>query len=178
MFSKALFKQSMKANWVKWLTVTVATCVMLAIVIIVLGNLGINDIRDSLKQVFSNAETQSMVQEQAIDGYTLSKNTLDLDHSLETNAMLTEDNANLIKMMFWNGVTQDYDTALEEFVTTNEREPNEEEKKAIRDEVSPAVAEKFKAFLSNPLLGFNMTMTDEQIAVFADSFLRFAAVFD
>ena len=44
MFSKALFKQTMKANWVKWVAVTVATCVMLAIVIIVLGNLGINDI--------------------------------------------------------------------------------------------------------------------------------------
>lgn len=172
MFSKALFKQSMKANWVKWLTVTVATCVMLAIVIIVLGNLGINDIRDSLKQVFSNAETQSMVQEQAIDGYTLSKGSLDLDHSLESNEMLIEDNANLIKMFFWNGVTQDYDTAVEEFTTTNEREPNEEEKKVIRAEVSPTVAESFKSFFSNPALGFNMTMTDEQIAVFADCFLQ------
>lgn len=55
MFSKALFKQSMKANWVKWLCVTVATCVMLAIVIIVLGSLAINDIRDSLKGVFTEA---------------------------------------------------------------------------------------------------------------------------
>ena len=71
MFSKALFKQSIKANWVKWISVTTATCIMLAIVIIVLGNLGINDIRDSLKDVFVQADQESQLKEQAVDGYEL-----------------------------------------------------------------------------------------------------------
>ncbi len=68
-FSKALFKQSMKANWVKWLSVTLATCVMLAIVIIVLGSLSINNIRDSLKNVFAQADQESVLKENAIDSY-------------------------------------------------------------------------------------------------------------
>lgn len=69
MFSKALFKQSMKANWVKWLCVTVATCVMLAIVIIVLGSLAINDIRDSLKGVFTEASQEGFLKENTVDSY-------------------------------------------------------------------------------------------------------------
>ena len=84
MFSKALFKQSMKANWIKWVSVTVATCVMLAIVIIVLGNLGINNIRDSLKDIFVQADQESELKEQAVDGYELyitSVDTYDVLHN-------------------------------------------------------------------------------------------------
>ena len=85
MFSKALFKQSMKANWIKWLSVTLATCVMLAIVIIVLGSIDINGIRNSLQQVFQDADQQSYVQENAIDSYELSLTTLDFEEQLSTN---------------------------------------------------------------------------------------------
>ena len=67
-FSKALFKQSMKAHWVKWLMVTLSTCIMLAIIIVVLGNLGINNIRDSLKEVFVQADQESFLKENAVDG--------------------------------------------------------------------------------------------------------------
>ena len=77
MFSKALFKQSMKAHWVKWLAVTLSTCIMLAIVIIVLGNLGINDIRDSLKNIFVQADSESSLKEDAIDSYELYLTTTD-----------------------------------------------------------------------------------------------------
>ena len=67
MINKALFKQSCKANWVKWLSVTLSTCIMLAIVIIVLGNLSINEIRDSLKNVFVQADQEAYIKENAID---------------------------------------------------------------------------------------------------------------
>ena len=77
MFSKALFKQSCKANWIKWLTVTIATCAMLAIVIIVLGNLGINDIRDSLKNIFVQADQESSLKENAVDSYDLYLTSID-----------------------------------------------------------------------------------------------------
>ena len=77
MFSKALFKQSMKANWIKWVSVTVSTCVMLAIVIIVLGNLAINDIRDSLKNVFVQANQESYLKENTVDSYQLYMTSLD-----------------------------------------------------------------------------------------------------
>ena len=88
MFSKALFKQSMKAHWVKWVFVTVPTCVMLAIVIIVLGNLGINDIRDSLKEIFVQADQESTLKEEAVDGYELYTTTTDFYGVLSPNASL------------------------------------------------------------------------------------------
>ena len=77
MINKALFKQSCKANWVKWLSVTIATCTMLAIVIIVLGNLGINDIRDSLKDVFTQADQEAVLKENSVDSYDLYLTSVD-----------------------------------------------------------------------------------------------------
>ncbi len=83
MFSKALFKQSCKANWIKWLAVTISTCTMLAIVIIVLGNLGINDIRDSLKNIFVQADQESVLKENAVDGYDLFNTTVETKSQLD-----------------------------------------------------------------------------------------------
>ena len=83
MFSKALFKQSMKANWGKWLAATLSTCIMLAIVIIVLGNLGINDIRDSLSDVFTQADQESYLKENAIDSYDLYLTSVELEGTMQ-----------------------------------------------------------------------------------------------
>ncbi len=77
MLNKALFKQSCKANWIKWLCVTLSTCIMLAIVIIVLGNLSINDIRDSLKNVFVQANQEAYLKENTIDSYNLYLSTVE-----------------------------------------------------------------------------------------------------
>lgn len=82
MFSKALFKQTCKANWIKWVAVTVATCAMLAIVIIVLGNLGINDIRDSLKNIFVQANQEAELKSNAVDGYNLYNTTVEANQQL------------------------------------------------------------------------------------------------
>ena len=82
MFSKALFKQTCKANWIKWVAVTVATCAMLAIVIIVLGNLGINNIRDSLKNIFVQANQEAELKSNAVDGYNLYNTTVETNQQL------------------------------------------------------------------------------------------------
>ena len=84
MFSKALFKQSMKANWVKWTCVTVATCVMLAIVIIALGSLAIDNIRDSLKAVFQQADQESVLKTNAVDSYELYNTSVTFENGLTT----------------------------------------------------------------------------------------------
>ena len=163
MFSGALFKQSMKANWVKWTCVTVATCAMLAIVIIVLGSLAINDIRDSLKSVFQDAEMQSVVQENAIDGYTLSDQTLEFE-----SAMLSgiDENSDILTFS-WSILVSNYDTAIDE-LEADGTPATEEEKEAVRAEISPTLASLFGSFL--PSLG--MQMSDDQLLSFADCFLR------
>ena len=88
MINRALFKQSCKAHWIKWLSVTLSTCVMLMIVIIVLGNLGINDIRDSLKNVFVQADQESSLKENSVDGYESYFTMIDGYSAIESKAPL------------------------------------------------------------------------------------------
>ncbi len=100
MFSKALFKQTAKAHWVRWMAVTVSTCVMLAIVIVVLGNLGINDIRDSLKNVFIQADQQSELKEKSIDSYELYLTTTDTYNQMSMLQSVIENSVTDFKTQF------------------------------------------------------------------------------
>lgn len=69
MISKPLFKQSLKANGYAWLLVTLLTAFMLGTIVMVLGNLQANEIRDSLKETFIESELESNFKSGAIDGY-------------------------------------------------------------------------------------------------------------
>ncbi len=113
MFSKALFKQSMKANWVKWVMATASTCIMLAIVIIVLGNLGINNIRDQLKEVFTQADQQTYLKTNAIDSYDLYLNAVDFENGV---IMLSDSG---MATVLWGFVTSNYDSAEQTFKQEN-----------------------------------------------------------
>ena len=125
MFNKALFKQSAKANWMRWLTVTVATCVMLAIVIIVLGNLAINDIRDSLKNVFVQADQESSLKEEAVDAYELYMTSVDTyNQTASFSGML-------------GVVTNTYDGKVNTYKTENDgAEPSDEQKQIYIEETA------------------------------------------
>ena len=143
MFSKALFKQSAKANWMKWVCVTVATCVMLAIVIIVLGNLGINDIRDSLKNVFTQADQESSLKEESVDAYDSYFTIMGNYDSLYTMLNINLNGTVLEKL---NDAFTEYDSELEQFVTENSRQPNEDEKTTIVDSVVQSFVDSFGIF--------------------------------
>ena len=137
-FSKALFKQSMKANWVKWLSVTLATCVMLAIVIIVLGSLSINDIRDSLKNVFTQADQEAELKTGAIDSYDAYLSSVEFE-----NGMVT-----LTSNTFWDGqffsikdtITNTYDQNKAAYEQQNGAQPEGEALLQIQAESSSQVA--------------------------------------
>ena len=156
MFSKALFKQSMKANWVKWTVVTVATCVMLAIVIVVLGNLGINDIRDSLKQVFTQADQESYLKENSVDSYELYLTTVDMYN--ETNglgAMLSI-------------VTNPYDQRVQEYKDENGgAEPSAEQKQTFIDETITDFTTNWGSIIEG--MGYNL----EEIIPMLEGLLQF-----
>ena len=143
MFSKALFKQSAKANWTKWVCVTVATCVMLAIVIIVLGNLAINDIRDSLKNVFTQADQESSLKEESVDAYDSYFTIMGNYDSLYTMLNINLNGTVLEKL---NDAFTEYDSELEQFVTENSRQPNEDEKATIVDSVVQSFVDSFGIF--------------------------------
>ena len=113
MINRALFKQSCKAHWIKWLSVTLSTCVMLMIVIIVLGNLGINDIRNSLKNVFVQADQESSLKENSVDGYESYFTMIDGYSSLEQKSPYL----NMFKMQFDNEINKLGDGATKEVRT-------------------------------------------------------------
>lgn len=100
MISVPLLKQSIKANGVAWLLVTLATSIMLGILIFVLGNIQSNEIRDSLKDSFIKSELEAQFKSGAIDGFVIVydtiyqlypeiKNTYDQVTNLSNVAVLT-----------------------------------------------------------------------------------------
>lgn len=77
MISKPLLKQSIKANGLTWLLVTVITAFMLGIIISVLGSINSNEIRDSLKTSFTKSEIEAQLKAGAIDGFTTVYETIE-----------------------------------------------------------------------------------------------------
>ncbi len=156
MFSKALFKQSMKANWVKWLCVTLPTIIMLAIVIVVLGNLGINDIRDSLKDVFTQADQQAYLKENSIDSYNLYLSSVELEGTFQN---IDESTAGSV----YNYILSPYIKAIDEYRDTTGQEPTGEVLESIREQTVEEL--KFMVSLA-PQFSF---LTDDQIVGFLTS---------
>ena len=136
MINRALFKQSCKANWVKWLSVTVATCAMLAIVIVVLGSLSINDIRNSLKEVFTQADQQAELKEDIIDSYDLYLTTVEQSHQIVLEV---------------GKIFDEYEDAKAQVPGVSE-----EQKAAIREEIASKAAAKFAPMLEGTM--FNETV--------------------
>lgn len=76
MINKPLFKQSCKANAGVWTFVTAITCFMLAIIILVLGNLNVNEIRSSMTDMFVSDAIESSIKEQSMSYYDLASKAL------------------------------------------------------------------------------------------------------
>ncbi len=81
LFSKALFKQSWKANGLMWGIITVAVCFMLACVMLISGGSNISQIKDNVEttiveQAINSSIKKSEVQEYStsVDGETLFDN--------------------------------------------------------------------------------------------------------
>ena len=158
-FSKALFKQSMKANWVKWVCVTVATCVMLAIVIIVLGSLAINDIRDSLKDVFTQADQESYLKENSVDSYEAYNLSIKFVDGLESEGL--EGYMGLA----WGMITSSYQQKINEYTTANGQAPTGEALVSIKEETVDELVATIKS-LGDYLPAEFQEMSDEELGQF------------
>lgn len=153
-FSKALFKQSMKANWVKWLCVTVATCVMLAIVIIVLGSLAINDIRDSLKDVFKQASEEGYLKENSVDSYEAYTLSVDFANQLD-DPMLS-----MFAGTAYNMAVSGYQEKIDAYTEANGQAPTGEALETIKEEAATEFITENESILAM------LSMTDEEISQF------------
>ena len=69
LISKPLYKQSWKANFSRWLIVTLSSCFIVASVILIVGNLNLGEIKKSVDDLMDDAAKQREIQENAIEGY-------------------------------------------------------------------------------------------------------------
>lgn len=76
MFSKALFKQSCKANGTMWLIITFTVCFILACVMLISGSGSIGEVRDSIQDTIIVKEVDSQMEKRALSYYETADNGL------------------------------------------------------------------------------------------------------
>lgn len=71
MFSKALFKQSCKANGLMWGIITFAVCFMLACVMLISGGGDIADVKNGVEDTIIKSEIEANIKGRAVNYYEL-----------------------------------------------------------------------------------------------------------
>lgn len=69
MFSKALFKQSCKANGIMWIIITSAVCFMLACVMLISGSGNLGEIKDNIQNTIIEKTIESNIKNNGINTY-------------------------------------------------------------------------------------------------------------
>ncbi len=87
MFSKALFKQSCKANGTMWAIITFAVCFMLACVMLISGNGNIGTVKNSIQDTIITKEVDSQMKQRALSYYSNANDGLkEFDRLFSDNA--------------------------------------------------------------------------------------------
>lgn len=87
MFSKALFKQSCKANGTMWSIITFAVCFMLACVMLISGSGSIGEVKNSIQDTIIVKEIDAGLESRAINYYANAADGLDrFDRLFAANA--------------------------------------------------------------------------------------------
>lgn len=90
MFSKALFKQSCKANGTMWGIITFAVCFMLACVMLISGNGNIGEVKNSIQDTIITKEIDAQLEKKALSCYGVAENGLEaFDSMFAANAQDT-----------------------------------------------------------------------------------------
>lgn len=71
MFSKALFKQSIKANGIMWIIITFAVCFMLSCVMLISGTSTISEVKTSVSDTIIKEEIDSTIKKNEIAMYNM-----------------------------------------------------------------------------------------------------------
>ena len=159
LFSKALFKQSCKANGLMWLIITVAVCFMLSCVMLISGTSNISSVKDGVQDTIIQElitseikKTSINVEDKALNG----EKEFDLKFTSKFNELNTKENAirfkayketktqeaylecaNLVKDL----VTEKITNAVEEKVLSEENEIKSEIANAVAADMSKEEAE-------------------------------------
>ena len=86
LFSKALFKQSCKANGTMWMIITAAVCFMLACVMLISGSGSLGEVKNSIQDTIIRKEVDSQLEQRGLNYYLMSKDGMEtFDPAFETN---------------------------------------------------------------------------------------------
>lgn len=87
MFSKALFKQSCKANGAMWAIITFAVCFMLACVMLISGGGNIGEVKNAIQDTIITKEIDAQLEKRALSYYVDAEEGLeDFDRLFAANA--------------------------------------------------------------------------------------------
>lgn len=96
MFSKALFKQSCKANGTMWGIITFAVCFMLACVMLISGNGNIGEVKNAIQDTIITKEIDAQMQKRALSYYR------DAEDGLRAfDALLAENAQDTLAYLLW-----------------------------------------------------------------------------
>lgn len=96
MFSKALFKQSCKANGAMWGIITFAVCFMLACVMLISGSGNIGEVKNSIQDTIITKEVDAQLDKRALSYYA------DADEGLEKfDDLFTDKATDTLSCLLW-----------------------------------------------------------------------------
>lgn len=96
MFSKALFKQSCKANGAMWGIITFAVCFMLACVMLISGNGNIGEVKNSIQDTIIAKEIDAQMEQRALSYYADAENGLK-----EFDELFAADATDTLSALMW-----------------------------------------------------------------------------
>ncbi len=153
MFSKPLFKQSCKANLGIWSFVTAITCFMLAALILIIGNLNVGGIRDSVVDMFVSDAIESTNQKQSMTYYNMTESAL-VNYESNRRSLNTLFNENMTEQQR-NQVINNYDALIASGVA------DAEAREIICQGATPQEAASLQILIDYYLVkGNNFTQTD------------------
>ena len=77
LFSKALFKQSCKANGTMWTIITAAVCFMLACVMLISGSGSLGEVKNSIQDTIIQEEVDSQLEQRGLNYYLMGKDGME-----------------------------------------------------------------------------------------------------
>ncbi len=96
MFSKALFKQSCKANGTMWGIITFAVCFMLACVMMISGSGNIGEVKNSIQDTIIIKEVDAQMQKRALSYYANAEDGLK-----KFDGLLSENASDTLSYLLW-----------------------------------------------------------------------------
>jgi ABC-2 type transport system permease protein len=131
LFSKALFKQSCKANGVMWGSITFAVCFMLACVMLISGTSSISAVKEGVETTIVEQAINATIKKSAVSEYDQSVNgeeLFDKEFTVKFNEINTLET-------YTNSYVSELASLIASYVSTDES------KEAIASEVKTSVTE-------------------------------------